>query len=340
MTAGGARDFASARRWLCAAVAALGMLATGARAQEAELASSSAQRCLSPAVDDRVKPVYPSKLYDMKVGETVEAEFTFTGPDSRPRVHFDLPPRPEFADAIEEYAKQLRVPCMGAQESFVHLRQSFVFTPNDGRKVAWTTPIDTADAARQEQMKCLVKPSPELIRYPSAMMRVAREGTVLARVRFTDPAAPPAIDVLYDGGDRSFAEAISDYVARLRLPCLAGAPLEEDYSFIFRIDGGGNLKRHVLKDQTLQNFLGVVKPVKAGSAFFDTGTMKCPFDVRLKFRQPVESNKIEELEEDVPARHAFLDWLGEREVNLERKLAGELYGQTMTIHIPCARIDL
>jgi len=340
VTAGGARDFGPARRWLLAAAVALGVLATGARAQQAELASSPAQRCLSPAVDDRVKPVYPSKLYAMKVGETVQAEFTFTGPGSPPRVHFDVEPRPEFADAIEAYAKQLRVPCMGEDEASVRLRQSFVFTPNDGRKVAWTTPVDTADAAREQQMKCLVKPSPDLIRYPSGMMRLAREGTVLARVRFTDPGAPPAIDVLYDGGDRSFAEAISDYVAHLRLPCLAGAPLEEDYSFIFRIDGGGNLKRHVLKDQTLQNFLGVVKPVKAGSAYFDTTTMKCPFDVRLRFRQPVESNKIEELEEDVAERHAFLDWLGEREINLDRKAAGELYGQTMTIHVPCVKIDL
>jgi hypothetical protein len=336
---GAGRSFSSMGRLVAACM--LACLAGAVRADPAaELASSPAQRCLSPAADDRVKPVYPPKLYDMKIGGTIEAEFTFTGPDTRPRVRIEGEPRQEFADAIEEYARQLRVPCMGADDAFVRLRQSFVFMPNDGRKVAWTTPVDTADAAREEQMKCLVKPSPDLIRYPTAMLRLAREGTVLARVRFTSPAAAPGVDVLYNGGDPSFAEAISDYVAQLRLPCLAGAPLEEDYDFAFRIEGGGNLKRHVLTDQPLRNFLGAVKPIKPGSVFFDTNTMKCPFDVRLRFRQPVESNRIEELDEDVPARHAFLDWLGEREINLDRKMAGELYGQTMTIHIPCARIDL
>lgn len=336
----GTRVFGSTRRWRLAVAAALGLLAAGAQAQQAELASSPAQRCLTPAPDDRVKPVYPPKLYEMKLGETISAEFTFTGPDSRPRVRFEGGPRQEFADAIEEYAKQLRVPCMGKDDSLVHLHQSFVFTPNDGRKVSWTTPTDADDARRQEQLKCLVRPDASELRYPPALVRQAREANVLVRVRFSDPAVAPTWEVVWNGGDRLFGEAVGGYVEQLRLPCLNGAPIEENWEFQFRIEGGGNFKRHVLKDLPLQSFLGAVKPIKSESVFFDTNTMKCPFDVRLRFRQPVESNKIEELEEDVAARHAFLDWLGEREINLDRKAAGELYGQTMVIHVPCVKIDL
>ena len=314
---------------------------TAARAEPtSELASSPAQRCLFPAADDRVKPDYPPKLYEMKLGGTVEAEFEFTAPDRRPRVHIDGEPREEFQDAVEDYAKQLRVPCMNVKEGAVRLRQSFVFTPNDGRKVAWTTPADEADTGRNEQLKCVVKPEASEVRYPASMERQLREANVLVRVHFVDPAAAPTFEVVWDGGDRSFGEAIVGYVEKLRVPCLSGGPIDENYEFHFRMEGGGNFKRHVLKDLSLQDFLGAVKPIKAGSVFFDTNAMKCPFDVRLSFRQPAESNNIQELEEDVPARHAFLDWLGEREINLDRKVAGELYGQSMTIHIPCAKIDL
>jgi hypothetical protein len=334
------RSFLSRGRLAAAACALAGLAGLAHADPTAELASSPARRCLSPAADSRVKPVYPPELYEMKLGETIEAEFTFTGPDSRPRVHIEGAPRQEFADAIEEYARQLRVPCMGKDDAPVQLRQSFVFTPNDGRKVAWTTPVDEADARRTQQMKCVVKPSSSLIHYPPVMLHELREANVLARVRFTDPAAAPSYEVIYDGGSRWFGEAIAAYVGELRLPCLSGGPLEEDYVFSFRIDGGGTLKRRVLKDVSLQAFLGAAKPITPGSVFFDTNAMKCPFDVRLKFRQPVESNKLEELEEDVPARHALLDWLGEREVNLDRKTAGELYGQSMIIHVPCVKIDL
>jgi len=172
------------------------------------------------------------------------------------------------------------------------------------------------------------------------MARAGREGRVLVRVKYFAPDKAPSVELLYNGGDRTFASAVAGYLEQLRMPCVGSEPVEENIAFEFAMDGGGNYKRHVLKDLPLQAFLGLVKPIKTGSAFFDTNTMKCPFDVRLTFRQPFEPNKIQELEEDIAARHAFLDWLGQREIDLDRQRAGELLGQQMVIHIPCARIDL
>lgn len=330
------------RRTLGCALAAAGWLLAGVAHAEptAELASSPEQRCLSPAVDDRVKPAYPPQLYEMKMGATIDVELVFTAPDRRPKVHIEGDSRLEFDDAIEDYAKQLRVPCMRADGEPVRLRQTFVFTPNDGRKVVWTTPVDEADAGRQEQLKCMVKPSPTLIHYPAAMMWGGREANVLVRARFYDPSSAPSFEVIYDGGHRSFANAVAGYLGELRLPCLAGGPVDDNFEFQFRLDGGGKLTRRVLKDLPLQTFLAAVKPIKPGSVYFDTNTMKCPFDVRLRSRQPLEVNKVEELEEDVPGRHAFLDWLAERELNLDRNAAGEVYGQSMVVHVPCVKIDL
>jgi hypothetical protein len=325
---------------LAALVAAWG--AVGAHADPVtELASSPAQRCLFPAVDDRVKPPYPAELYEAKIGASVAAEFEFRGPDQEPRVSVADGTRREFERAVRDYARQLRVPCMGAKDGPVKLRQTFDFVPNDGRKVAWTTPIDEANPGRDALLKCIVRPSPEEVVYPQSMLRAQREASVIARARYFAQDQPPSWEVLYDGGDRAFGNAVGHYLDLLRMPCVGSEAINENITFNFRLDsGGGNFKRRVLKDLPLSTFLGVVKPIKAGSVFFDTNTMKCPFDVRLVFKQPFEPNKIQELEEDVPARHAFLDWLGQREINLDRKHAGEFLEQQMTIHIPCATIDL
>jgi len=80
---GAGRSFLSMGRFAAAAFALVGLLGPAHADPTAELASSPAQRCLSPATDDRVKPVDPPTPCEMKIGETAEAEFTFTGPDSR-----------------------------------------------------------------------------------------------------------------------------------------------------------------------------------------------------------------------------------------------------------------
>jgi hypothetical protein len=60
----------------------------------------------------------------------------------------------------------------------------------------------------------------------------------------------------------------------------------------------------------------------------------------LTFKQPFDRNRVEELEEDVPARHAFLDWLAGLELVIPGRKTTDLIDQQMTIHIPCAQVDL
>jgi len=160
----------------------------------------------------------------------------------------------------------------------------------------------------------------------------------VTRLRFVDDLQPPTLQVLFDGGDKRFVAAIAEYVAALRLPCLHDGPFEMLLFFDFKFEGEG--KKYVLKDLDLSGFLGAVKPIPTGSAYFDTTTMKCPFDVRLTFKQPFAPNRVDELEDDVPARHAFIDWLASLEINVGDKPVTDLIGQPMNIHVPCATIDL
>lgn len=314
--------------------------ALGAQAQEVLLAPSDVQACLAPAEAQRERPVYPAEELRLKDGHTVHAEFVFDGPDSRPSVEIlDGNHVEHYEAAVREYARQLRVPCMRPGAAPVRLRQDFVFEPNDGRKVVWSAATDVADEHRRDLLKCGTWPKGRdgYIRYPATAMRDHRQGIVVVKLRFVDPAAPPELSVLDDAGSGAFIKALRPYVEQMRVPCLQHEPVEFHMFFKFQLADLGE-KKLVLKDLDLQTYLGVVSSVPP--AYFDTNTMDCPFDVRLKFRQPFEPNGIAELEQDVPARHAFLDWLAALKLDVEPAKAKQLFGQVSTIHVPCVKLDI
>ena len=307
---------------------------------EVLLPPSDAQACLSPAEGDRVRPVYPAEELRLKDHTTVHADLVFDAPDHRPTVEFlDGNHVGAFEESVRDYARQLRVPCMKPGAAPVRLHQDFVFEPNDGRKVVWTAVSDQADVRRRELLKCGTWPKGRdgYIRYPTTAVQSRLQGVVVVRALFVDPAEPPEVTVIDDAGSGAFVLAVRPYLEQMRVPCLKDEPVAFHMFFNFRLDGTSATK-HVLKDLDLQTYLGVAS--SAPSAYFDTNTMGCPFDVRLKFRQPFEPNGISELETDVPARHAFLDWLASLKVDMEPAKAKELFGQVSTIHVPCAKLDI
>ena len=327
-----------------ACIAIFGPLEASAQgAPTIDLEASTADRCMTPAPGERAKPVYPAWDLEHRHDASVNAEFVFEAPDRAPKVRFLAPDRvASFEKSIEDYAAQLRLPCMARGSAAVVLRQGFDFVPNDGRKVAWTAMSDAADAAREKTLACMVHPTEAegRVQYPSDMLRAQRPGVVVMRLTFKPGTPEPAVDVLYDGDGRSFTTAVRAYAVALRLPCQKeGTPVPSIMRFRFVIEGD-EAPRYVLKDLGLKDYLSIAKAVVPGSVSFDTTTMKCPFDVRFTMRQPYGPNRVEVLEEDVPTRRAFADWLATREFELQPRTAANLYGQCMNIHIPCAKIDL
>jgi hypothetical protein len=301
---------------------------------------SSAEACLAPALTDRVKPDYPPAMLAIKRGARVHARFTFSGPDRAPSVEVNDTPH-EFAEAVREYAKQLRVPCMVADDAPVTLRQDFDFVPNEGRKVALTLPVDETAAARSSSDRCgvhLTGPGIPAIAYPEQALHQRLEGNVVVRLHFSDPTLGPEMTVLDNGGSKEFVHAILPSVEALRMACLGKDPVDVQVFYSFQIDGAAN--RVVLRDLSLVQFLHAVKAVPPEPAYFDTKLMKCPFDVRLTFRQPWNRNRIDELDEDIEARHAFLNWLSTMELNVDGRAANHVLGQSMLIQVPCTVVDL
>jgi hypothetical protein len=303
--------------------------------------SSPAEQCLAPATADRVKPVYPAEMLEIKRDAVVRAAFTFTGPDSAPAVDIDDKTGRDFSDAVRRYARQLRVPCMHAGDPPVTLRQVFDFVPNDGRKVALSLPVDVDRMRRESVAPCGVQltgkeiPFPE---YPTRELRDRLEGNVVVRLHFFDAAAAPELTVLDDGGSHHFVDAVRPSVAALRMTCLGKEPIDLQVFYRFMVDGSAD--RLVMRDLSLAQFIRAAKPVPAGSVYFDTTLMKCPFDVRLTFRQPWNPNRIDELDEDVESRRAFLEWLSTLEFRMPPRDANKVLGQSLVVRVPCARIDL
>ena len=317
----------------------IGAAGTARAADDLGPPTSPAEQCLAPPVAERHVPAYPPKMMEIRRGATVRVRLTFDGPRSAPSVRFVDDPLDDFRSAVLDYAEQLRVPCMPPGAAPVTLSQQFEFVANDGRKVAWTPPLEEPAALSAADMPCTIDANTRMAKpdYPRDLR--GKEGNVVIRLRFVDPAQPPEVTVLDNGGDKLFAHAVTSSVQALRMTCRDKVvPFSIQVFYKFLIDGSTN--RMVLKDMSLAQFIGAVKPFPRGGVYFDTTQMKCPFDVRLTLRQPWSRNRIEELEEDVESRHAFISWLSTLELDIPARPANLMLGQSTVIEVPCAKVDL
>ena len=172
---------------------------------EAILAPSAAVACMTPAVADRGRPQYPAEPLRLNERSNVEVELAFDTPRDGPAVKFlNRNHLDAFEQPIKDCARGLRVPCMTAGGPPVRLRQEFVFEPNDGRKVVYTAVSDASDMQRRKQMACALWPKGEAakIEYPPVDLHAFRQGIVVVRTRFVDPALAPEFEVLDNGGSR------------------------------------------------------------------------------------------------------------------------------------------
>ena len=73
---------------------------------------------------------------------------------------------------------------------------------------------------------------------------------------------------------------------------------------------------------------------------FDFNTMNCPFEVTLAYRQPYRRNRVGQVGEPHPARQALLEWLAGLELNLPDTTLDAVWGDEVTLTVPCTKINL
>lgn len=310
-----------------------------AQSLDVQLAPSAAVACMTPSAAQRGEPDYPFAPWKRGEGGQVRVELVFTGATLAPEVKvLGSEGDDALVAAVKDHVKHFRVPCIQDSEIPLRLRQTYLFTP-DQRRITWTRPVDTAEAARQKLLTCMAaadgSKAPE---YPIWARRAEAQGNVLARLRFTAPDQPPKITLHTSSRtSRDLGSAVEDWARKLRMPCLGDQPIESVVAFMFRMAGAPPLGFRPLD---LRQFLGMVKGRDNLNAQFDTRTMGCPFEVALVYRQPHLLNQVGEPGEPLPERRAFLEWLSTLELNLNWRQQDAALGDTARIGIPCATLNL
>ncbi len=323
------------RRALLAVVVSLA--GAGASAQVVTLAPSQALACMTPPEPERGLPAYPAELVTAKIGGTVRVELVFTAPDRAPAVRvLDDSASTGLEDAVRAHAARLRVPCLPPGAEPARIAQDYVFRPDDGRRVAALAPEDLDEPGRHRLAACLTRIAGPALEYPRRAQDDGQEGNYLVRLRFTNPAAAPEIRIVAGPQHAPLRRALNGFAQEYRLPCMGTAPVELDLLYSFRIDG---YPRTVLKDMRLTQMLGSAARMPL-PASFDFSTMGCPFDLRVTHRQPYARHVVKQIEPAHPGRRSFIDWLAQVELKLSDQQSQQVLGDTFTVSVPCAKLDL
>ena len=326
----------ASRGWLTLALGASAGLAAAAQATELTLSPSPAVRCLTPAMPERGAPEYPAREWKQGTPGRVLVELIFTTPDRRPEVKvLEHGGSDDFVDAVRQHVNDLRVPCLEHADIPVRLRQEYLFRPTE-RGALSAAPVDTADAARQRMVACVVKAAPEPD-YPLQALRQGVQGRLLVRMKFTGADQPPQVTVLARPASAVFTPAASAWAAKFRMPCHSGGPVTGEWLLLYRLKDATS---YGFRELSLKQFVGAIRDIETQRVFFDFNTMNCPFNVRLTYMQPYLRNGVREIEAREPARQPFLDWLSKASLKLTERNLDAVFGDSVVLTVPCGKIDL
>jgi hypothetical protein len=302
------------------------------------LAPSAALDCLTPPAAERGEPEYPPMRLKSGAPGRVKASAVFAGNDwlPGPTIRIEaLEGGDAFEESVKTFLRKLRVPCL-QRDTQATLVFDFVFDPKSP-KVYWFGPVDADDAGRKKLLDCIVHERGEKRPdYPQAALRSHIQGRVWASVRFVAPDKAPEVKLHHRPSASLLAHSAERWLAGQRMPCLQGAPLAAEMSFVFV------LERDVygFKALGLMQLIGNVKGIREQRVSFDTTTMGCPFDLKFTYRQPDLKNLVGEVEARDPARRPLMDWLATAELDVRGTQLDSIYADTADVTVPCIKIDL
>ena len=323
------------------------LLAAGwTMAQRTSLSPSAAVACLSPPPAARGAPEYPFEAFKAKLPGDVQVRLRFTGPGLAPQVTVrSQQGDTSFVDAVRSHVATLRLPCHDGAEP-VDLDFSFAFRPDE--QPLSPVPVDPADAERQRQLQCLEHRSGRnMPSYPLAAERAGVQARVPVELRFEAPDRPPVVRLLPRvGGDSplggryetdSLLPTLRSWAEGYRMPCLSGGAITMLRTYVFLMEGDSwGFKPGI----SLRDLLPLVRNIRQQRLQFDFTQMQCPFGVHVEYLQPNLPNRVAQLGPPVAARQPFIDWLVQTQFDMPPKSLDAVYGDNLTLTVPCLKIDL
>ena len=297
--------------------------------------------CLSSVAGAAGGPAYPSAVSPM-VNAVVRVQLVFASADQPPEASvFYNNGGDAFAEVVRQHVARYRLPCLPSGHTF-NAAQEFQFIGNGDRRLVFHSEARDSEPLTLTPECLLGLTNAELPKMPEGniIFGTPASGNVLLEMTFDGPAAPPRVVVVYDGGNRRLAAAATASALTYRLPCMKpGDPrLHAVRQFNFRWDRDEVIG---LKPQlTLVELLGVVKGLKQQTVRFDLATMACPFDVKFAPRQPYAENYVSQIGAQDPNRREFIEWLRAITLELPAPMMRTAFGETSTVSVPCALLDL
>jgi hypothetical protein len=322
-----------------AALVVMGSFAAApSRAQSAiQPEPSPALGCLQVAEGQPSEPEFPFDQYKQGQSGRVMASVTLPGGLLGNRIEIlSSESDPAFDAATRKFLRSLKAPCLKDGESAT-LKFEFVFQ-RDQRQVVWSAPRDALADERLTMSRCVRHQEAEKTPvYPDSARRMELEGRLLALLRFTSADGPPSVDLLRRPSAKVFDAAIRDWAAGLRMPCHTGGSVMLSQLHTFRMEGNSSFG---FKALTLTQLLAVSKGIREKGLQLDTTTMGCPFQLQLRYFQPLRRNDLGEVGSPNPERRPLLELLSSIELDLQEGMLDSIYADTAEVSVPCVRINL
>lgn len=310
--------------------------ALSAAASELTLAPSPAT-CMSPPAQQRGTPDYPQDLWVAGTPGRVLVELIFTGPDLRPEVKIlRSEGGPEFVESVRRHVRDLRLPCLESADIPARVRIDFDFKPVERKAVA-SAAVDPDRAEQERQLACVVNGDGPAPAFPMEARRSGVQGRVLVEMRFVNANGPPEVTLISRPASKVFLPSVARWAEQFRMPCHAGRPVPTRWTLVYRIAGD---ERYGFKKIRLVEFLGSIRGLESMQAQFDFNAMGCPFEIRLQYVQPQRRNVVVEINEPLPQRQPFLDWLAGAELKISDRDQDAVFGDSVVLAVPCGKFDL
>ena len=235
------------------------------------------------------------------------------------------------AAELEPALRGYRLPCFQAGD--VHpalvLLQEFWFTPGTGRLEA----DDVLFSAQDVKASCYDGPDVKF----ETPGRVDKPSKALLNFRFLPGEEAPEVRIVHSTGIRAFAEAARRYAARYKR-CANGQTSEGDWHEQFF--SYPQKAKSEFKPIDLPTLLGMTKGAEELRAHFDLNTMNCPFQVKYRLNQPAQRNSAQAVGKHDANRSAFLRWPDQLQLDLSEDRESALFGESLTVDVPCLLINL
>lgn len=276
----------------------------------------------------------PALARDPNGGEAprlLRARLTFAAPEAPPTLDWLWTSDDAAAQQLAPHLLRYRIPCLDTAWGAQKLVQEFWLEPATGRLEAsevWSAGFPAAKGSCYVRGKAAADAPQDLPELSKALLFF----------RFVDGAEEPEVQVVHHTGSSLVVDRARRDARQFRR-CENGQTTGEWHEILLTyVPANGGVGK--FGPIELRQFLSLAKDPGALRAHFDLNTMGCPFDAVVTLNQPVLPNRARSVGARDENRIGFLAWLGSLPLDIPAASQAMLFGESLTVRVPCLVLNL